>query len=230
MKMFDLTAVAAVTLFSLGCASSAPAAHAPTLPMAAMESVQAVIDMPPEEAEVAEVASADLSGLPVAPWSVEAVGSDAVPSALISAWSSAQNRTSCTPIVPATFGAADGAEARVSTMIEGGWAVEFDRSGLPGLGRGGQTCARCGRGVFGIAGTGMSPDEVSEDDTPTFADGSHLLVEAEEGETVAAATITVEGCVYQVWSFLGEEHLRELVGGLRRVEVESSDSAFAAAH
>lgn len=231
MKMFDLTAVAAVTLFSFGCASSTPAAHAPTLPMAAIESVDAVIDMPPEEAESMDVATADLSGLPAAPWSVEPVDSDAVPSALISAWSNAQNRASCAPIVPETFGAADGAQARVSTLIEGGWAVEFDRGGLPGLARGGQTCTRCGRGVFGIAGTGMSPDEVSEDDTPSFADGSHLLVEADEGETVAAATITVEGCVYQVWSFLGEEHLRELVGGLRRVEVESpSDTAVAAAN
>lgn len=171
----------------------------------------------------------DLSGLPAAPWSAEPMRSEAAPSALLMAWSRAENRTSCAPIAPVEAGPADGARARVSGLIEGGWAVEFDRRGMPGMNARGATCRRCGRGVFGIAGTRMSPDELVGDadrDTPapTFADGSHLEVEAPaEGESVAAATLTVQGqgCVYQVWSFLGEEHVRELVEGLRLVDTEA---------
>ena len=66
---------------------------------------------------------------------------------------------------------------------------------------------------------------------PTYADGSFTEIVSEDG--VASATISVggQGCVYQVWSFLGEDHLRGLIEGLRIVAVEpqaAADSAFAA--
>ena len=193
------------------------------------------------EAEVAAEASVvsedalvgyDLTGLPPAPWSSAPLSVDTVPAPVLAAWASAPNRATCAPMAPERLGAGEGAEARVSEgLVEGGWAVEFDRRGAPGLSADGESCRRCGRGVFGIAGTRMSPDElVDEGDvgdvpTPTFADGSHVEVEAPaEGESVAAATLTVrgQGCVYQVWSFLGEDHVRELVDGLRLVEVRST--------
>ncbi|HHH27860.1 MAG TPA: hypothetical protein ENK57_05895 [Polyangiaceae bacterium] len=178
------------------------------------------------------LANVDLSGLPSAPWEAEPVQTDEVPGALLRAWSIADNRGECAPIVPAAMGAAEGAHARVSEMVEGGWAVEYDHRGLPGLAANGNACANCGRGVFGIAGTAMSPDTLAGESTldvpePSFADGSHLEVEAPaDGETVAAAMITLrgQGCVYQVWSFLGEDHVRELVDGLRRVEMREDTS------
>ncbi len=187
------------------------------------------------EQQAPAVPEQDLSELPSAPWSDTPLASDLVPAPILSAWERAENRGQCAPLAPRELGAGNGARARVSEL-EGGWAVEFDRRGMPGLGRDGQTCARCGRGVFGIAGTNLTPDDLvtEESDTeappPSFADGSHLELEATEGEPVAAATLTVrgQGCVYQVWSFLGEEHVRELVSSLRLVEVQSAPAQVAA--
>ncbi len=241
MRMINTVACLAA-LTSFGCGSSVPGPTPLSNPITAAMSDTAApsdamaLDSSGDEVAMEEViASMDLSGLPAAPWSVEPMATDAVPGALLSAWAAADNRGVCAPIALASMGAADGARARVSGMVEGGWAIEFDRSGLPGLQASGDTCARCGRGVFGIAGTSMSPDALVgegalEIPEPSFADGSHLEVEAPaDGERVAAAMITLrgQGCVYQVWSFLGESHVRELVDGLRRVEIRDA-AAFAA--
>ena len=112
----------------------------------------------------------------------------------------------------------------------------FDQAGAPGVSESGDTCRRCGRSAFGVAGTSMPVDSLNDEDTdaapaPTYADGSFTEIVSEDG--VASATISVggQGCVYQVWSFLGEDHLRGLIEGLRIVAVEpqaAADSAFAA--
>ncbi len=215
------------TLVSVGCATAAPApSTTPANPFAAISDGEVTALETTTGAETASVATheVDLSGLPVAPWSVAPLATTAVPGAVLSAWATAENRTVCAPVALATAGEA---RARVSDMIEGGWAVEFDRPGMPGLSANGESCARCGRGTFGIAGTAMSPSEIAGEEVgdapaPSFADGSHLEVEPPaEGEDVAAAMITMsgQGCVYQVWSFLGEAHVRELVAGLRRIDV-----------
>ena len=164
--------------------------------------------------------------LPAAPWSERILSEGEVPEQVIQAWRRADNRDWCAPVAPEGL-AGERGRARASTL-HGGWAVEFDRRGARGVMRSGQLCERCGRSAFGIAGTARSPaqlvDAESEMDfpTPSFADGSHASIDASD-EGVAAATITVpdQGCVYQVWSFLGEEHLRGLVDRLRRVETAS---------
>jgi hypothetical protein len=53
-----------------------------------------------------------------------------------------------------------------------------------------------------------------------FADGGRIDVQANADDPAAVATVVVPGqdCVYQVWSFLGREHLDELVAGLRLVD------------
>ncbi|MFK7987195.1 MAG: hypothetical protein AB8I08_14320 [Sandaracinaceae bacterium] len=207
----------AAWMMAYGCGASGGAvATGPTAPIA-------------QTLAEASAETVSIAGLPAAPWSQTPLSSDAAPAPVLTAWAGASNRGECAPLAPAAFGAAEGAEARVSPdLVEGGWAVEFDRRGLPGMQSDGDTCANCGRGVFGIAGTRMTPGQlVSEDDdaelpTPTFADGSHLAIEpTAEGEAVSAATLTVQGqgCVYQVWSFLGETHVRELVDSLRLVDV-----------
>ena len=220
-KLNPVTYVAALAAISIGCASSpAPVSTTPTVPLAAL------VEVPTEANPFTVPQAAELNELPVAPWSAAPLGSEAVSPAVLAAWARADNRNVCAPIAPAAMGVADGARARVSTIIEGGWAVEYDRRGMPGLDRRGDACARCGRGVFGIAGTDLTPDDLAGERAdapePSFADGSHLELEPPaEGESVAAAMITLrgQGCVYQVWSFLGEDHVRELVDGLRRVEL-----------
>lgn len=235
MRKLDLAALfVAAAVLSSGCTSPS-SSILPSMPMTSIAPSSRLVAMGDEELDaIASLDVAypdqDLTGLPTAPWAVAPMAADTAPAELLAAWAQAENRSSCAPIAPAALGAADGATARRSEMIQGGWAVEFDRRGMPGLSRDGSPCAHCGRGVFGIAGTGMTADELPEDPAPSFADGSHFEVEVPaEGESVAAAMITVrgQGCVYQVWSFLGEEHVREIVDGLRRVETNDTTSVAA---
>ncbi|MAQ16958.1 MAG: hypothetical protein CMN30_19465 [Sandaracinus sp.] len=172
----------------------------------------------------------ELAGLPDAPWSSEALAAADADAALLGAWTSAENNGWCAPLVPA------GATGARASTLDGGWAFEFDQAGAPGVSESGDTCRRCGRSAFGVAGTSMPVDSLNDEDTdaapaPTYADGSFTEIVSEDG--VASATISVggQGCVYQVWSFLGEDHLRGLIEGLRIVAVEpqaAADSAFAA--
>ncbi len=167
----------------------------------------------------------DLSTLPVAPWSAPPMSANEAPRQILAAWENAENRDTCAPIATRTLGRAMGARARQSEL-SGGWLVEFDHPGLPGIDRQGHECDTCGRSVFGIAGTGIAPDALldAESDvlSPSYSDGSHAEIEVTDadGESVASVTFTVngQGCVYEVWSLLGAEHLDELVAGLRFVE------------
>lgn len=175
-------------------------------------------------AEVAMPITPITESFAAAPWSAEPMAATAAPRALLTAWRRADNRTDCAPLAPSSLGAGMGARAR-SASYAGGWAVEFDKAGLPGITASGETCARCGRGAFGIAGTTMTPDALDEDliGSERWSDGSHADVQATDEDPAHAgrvATLVVSGqdCVYQVWSFLGEDHLRELVAGLRRVD------------
>lgn len=230
MRRMSMMAVLGTAAMMLGCggarseASSQAVALTPATPMAELsvgDEASASMDAP----DVAPIA--DASALPASPWSDAPLGSEVVPSPILSAWEHAENRAQCAPLAPRALGAGEGARARVGEL-EGGWSVEFDRRGMPGVGRNGEPCARCGRGVFGIAGTNLTPQDLVTEESeaevpaPSFADGSSLSIEPPlEGEQVAAATLTVrgQGCVYQVWSFLGEQHVRELVSSLRLVEV-----------
>ena len=241
---------AAVAILSAlaGCGSTVAARS--TTPVAQVEgAVEAgaiglgTTDAPSMQATAgAEVASAlDVSTLPAAPWASERIALTEAPASIVRAWESAENRGTCAPIAPRDFGAAAGARARV-TELHGGWAVEFDRRGLPGVGRDGEPCDTCGRGVFGIAGTSLTPEDLVAYDSgesaplPTYSDGSYAELEMEGeggvGEGAAATlTVTGQGCVYEVWSFLGADHVDELVRELRLVEMPATraDSAMAAA-
>lgn len=218
----------------VGCGASAvnaPAMRAQDIEATTLEVARAS-EVSPAQVELAgaELSVAiDPSTLPAAPWADAPLATRQVPRPLMTAWERADNRDWCAPLAPRSFGAGTGARARTSAL-EGGWAVEFDHRGMPGVGRDGATCESCGRGVFGIAGTGMTPEELVDVDSDaalpaaSFRDGSHAEVEVSEGEQVAAATITVsgQGCVYQVWSFLGQAHVEELVRELRRVELPAA--------
>ncbi len=147
----------------------------------------------------------------------------AEPASLMAAWRRADNRAWCAPVAPRALRGDMDARLRRGTKVDGGWSVEFDRAGAPGLAPDGHTCPRCGRGTFGIVGAALTPDEAFDPELValSFQDGSRMTIErpAAEGEP-ASATLAIagQGCVYQVWSFLGEEHLRGLIDALRFVE------------
>lgn len=237
MDLKTCTAVLATALLGCGGAATSTMASS-TLEPHELSNIEP-IDEPTSllvaiASPVIESAEIDLSALPAAPWEDTPIGARGVPAPLLRAWDRAENREWCAPIAPRSLGAAaEGARARAG-VLEGGWAVEFDRRGMPGIARDGTACGDCGRGVFGVAGTSMTPEGLAGEadaPTPTFRDGSHAEYEVSEAENVAAATITVsgEGCVYQVWSFLGREHVEELVRELRRVDLPAARTTGAMA-
>jgi hypothetical protein len=158
-----------------------------------------------------------------APWSGERLASRAAPRPLLTAWQRADNRAWCAPLAPSTLGAAGAGARPRQSAFAGGWAVEFDKQGAPGVTGRGEACATCGRGSFGIAGTSLTADGADEligAGARPFTDGGRIAIQDPGEEPVAVATLVVGGqdCVYQVWSFLGREHLDELVAGLRLVD------------
>ncbi len=161
-----------------------------------------------------------------APWSAEPVATGDAPSELLAAWREADNREQCAPLAPTSY--LEGARIRRADYA-GGWAVEFDKQGMPGMTRNGRACTDCGRGAYGIAGTAIEVDDEDpmEAEERTLADGSRVRYEVsvdeadsdDGGAAGSVATLKIRGqnCVYQVWSFSGDEHLEGLIEDLRFV-------------
>lgn len=217
---------AATALFGCGSHTAMRATTPEQVATATPAMSQEDVTMTAANASVAMPEHTMAISLPDAPWTAERMTASAAPRALIGAWRRADNRAECAPLAPTSLGEGQGAHAR-SASYAGGWAVEFDKAGLPGIGANGETCAHCGRGAFGIAGTTMTPDSLESEEPPAdrWADGSHADVQptdedpAQRGR-VATLVVNGQGCVYQVWSFLGQEHLDELVAGLRFVDAQ----------
>ncbi|MBX3247426.1 MAG: hypothetical protein KF901_09610 [Myxococcales bacterium] len=210
-----------------GCSSSAPSLATSEAPATsgselAMTAPRAIIDREAPEAELPRFAPETLAALPTAPWSEAPIAVGAAPAPVVAAWVNAENRSWCAPLaVPA------GLQGRASEL-DGGWMVEFDEPGAPGITAEGEPCARCGRGTLGIAGTAVGIDEMMEAPRASFADGSAAEIVEEEG--VASATLAVPGqrCVYQVWSHRGAAHLESVLGELRFVAIPATtDSQMA---
>lgn len=223
-------AAAAMATFALGCAGSMTRQAGQST--ADAESATGLAAMG-GETHARSVSTAKHDGrlsrrdLPSAPWSAKPLEPGAVPGPVVKAWRQAENRNRCAPLAPRDLGVGKDAAPRVS-KLHGGWAVEFDKPGSPGISRDGTPCKECGRASFGIAGTALSPEELVDVDdrasapAPSFKDGSSAKFELPQGDGAAtAATLTISGqdCVYQVWSFLGEQHARRLVRELRFVSV-----------
>ncbi|MFW5926405.1 MAG: hypothetical protein ACOCV4_09595 [Myxococcota bacterium] len=223
MKRASVWAV--VCLGAVGCAAVAPdtgTVERNTRPRGAAgtEGPRALATPPADaspEGRMAHLASP--------PWAEPELPSGDVPEELVRAWRGADNRGWCAPLAPELVG---GAPAR-EVSLDGGWAVAFDAPGRRGVLPDGHGCSRCGMSAFGIAGTAATAEDWGDlgpaQLEPGFRDGS--LAEYRRGDTGAAtATLVARGqhCVYQVWSFLGEEHLRDLIGGLRFVAVRDDDS------
>ena len=143
-----------------------------------------------------------------APWAAASLAGDAVPAVYVAEWSRADNRASCALIAPATVEPAS-ATARAATF-GGGWGVAYD---LPEL-----------RSAFGVAGTGATTGGDVYDAWPhriEWSDGSAAGYGPEGGSgpnQLAYVEIAGQGCLYNVWSRLGVDHLERLLGRLRFVE------------
>lgn len=143
-----------------------------------------------------------------APWDSPPLLASSVPQELLTAWSRAENRSSCAPLAfdPAVVRA--DATPRIATF-GGGWGIAYD---LPDQ-----------RSAFGVAGTGVRAAEPSYDEWPnrrTWADGSTVGYGPEGGSgpnQLAYLRVAGQGCLYNVWSRLGQAHLETLLESLRRI-------------
>ena len=148
---------------------------------------------------------------PAPPWLQPALPREAVPQVLLEEWSDAPNRDVCALLAPASPGTNERAAPR-RAEFSGGWAVAWD---LPDL-----------RSAFGVAGTGVDAADPSYSAWPyslTWSDGSTAGYGPEGGtgpNQLAYLRITGMGCLYNVWSRLGREHLEHLLSQLRFVAVQ----------
>ena len=162
------------------------------------------------------------SDLPQAPWRSDPIARTDVPAVYLEQWEKAENRDDCAPLILASLGEGmENATPRAATF-SGGWAVAYDAPGARGMTSAGRVCADCGRGAFGIAGTGTTP-EGSYEGWPhwkNWRDGSRAGYGPEGGtgpRDLAYVTVRGQGCLYNVWSFAGQEHLEHLLENLRTV-------------
>jgi hypothetical protein len=152
----------------------------------------------------------------------EPVARRTVPKIYLTVHSKAENKSTCPLLVLTGLGDGTGAKPRKATF-SGGWAVAYDKAGLPGKDASGGACATCGRSAFGIAGTGVSARDGKGPEWPNHArwdDGSSAGYGPEGGDgptTLAYVTVKDADCLYNVWSALGPGHLEVLLTGLRRV-------------
>lgn len=143
-----------------------------------------------------------------APWASDRLAGDAVPAVLLAEWRAAENRATCAPLAPASLGEWTAATPRAATF-SGGWAVAWD---LPEA-----------RSAFGVAGTGVSAADPAYTDWPhhiEWSDGSSAGYGLEGGtgeKWLAYLRVAGQGCLYNVWSHVGREHLESLLGQLRYV-------------
>jgi hypothetical protein len=159
-----------------------------------------------------------------APWTGPKLAAADAP-AVAAEWKKAKNRKACSALAFAETGdQVAGAKGRKASFV-GGWAVAWDKKGLPGTDGRGYPCARCGRSVYGVAGTGGDAADAPLESFPfqmKFSDGARAgygpqSEPAAKGSYLAFLVIPGQSCLYNVWSELGQEHLELLLKNLRWV-------------
>lgn len=164
----------------------------------------------------------------VAPWSQAPLPQSAVPVHLIEDWGTAENQTWCSALYPAGGGALVAGAVSRPAEFGGGWAVAWDLPDGPGRSADGGYCPDCGRGAFGVAGAGLTgtvddlsiwPNQIAWEDGSRAGYGLEGLEEPGSGAPLLSYVVVEgQGCLYDVWSFLGEDHLLALLNSLRYVE------------
>ncbi len=160
-----------------------------------------------------------------APWSKPPLNASEVPWVFLNEWRQVGNRGStCAAIASTNLGEGQGAKPRPANFGAGAWAIAYDRPGLPGRNPDGSFCANCGRGAFGIAGTSSYTDQSRYQGWTLhreWADGSRADYGLTGGDSLpylAYLEISGQRCLYNIWSFLGREHLEYLLAHLRFIK------------
>ena len=147
---------------------------------------------------------------PSAPWTQASLKASLVPDPYLEVWEEAENQTTCALVVPSSVGEGQEGVPR-SAQFAGGWGVAYD---LPEL-----------RSAYGVAGTGAAADGFTYPDFPheiRWSDGSVAEYGLEGGtgpNELAYLRIAGQGCLYNVWSRLGTDHLEHLLQALRFVDL-----------
>ena len=142
------------------------------------------------------------------PWTEKTLAESEVPPVYAAEWQKAENRGTCALLAFRDLGAGANATPRAA-QFSGGWAVAYDTADT--------------RSAFGIAGTGTNSSDPSYASWPHvigWADGSTVGYGPEGGtgpNQLAYLRVSGQGCLYNVWSRLGREHLEHLLGQLRFV-------------
>lgn len=165
-----------------------------------------------ETTSVAETVTTLDQSLPDAPWAVPGpVPVDTVPQVLIDEWTTAENRTWCSALAITDPSLTDGYTPR-GAEFSGGWGVAYDAPGL--------------RSAFGVAGAGLVREPDMATRWPTvqhYVDGSVVGYGGEgldetNPRRLGEFVVGGQGCMYQVWSELGDEHLASVIDSLRFVD------------
>ena len=156
----------------------------------------------------------------------------AAESFVLAEWRKAENRSSCAPISFTRTGAS-GEPRRAN--FSGGWAVAWDQPGT--------------RSAFGIAGTGLLPDDPTDPKSqrarlaaqwPYFRDLPALPKPSFAGygvegagdypadnqsgrgvNSLAYVRVAGQACDYNVWSRLGRRHLESLLAEMRLIDTSA---------
>lgn len=212
--MRKLIAFASVAVVAAGCGSIAQSTASTTTTLATTTTISTTTT----------AVSTTEPAIPPAPWASAPIAN--VPQVLVDQWQAAENNTWCSALYP------DGLVQPVGSVrkanFAGGWGVAWDLGSGPGREAWGDYCTDCGRGAYGVAGTGIRaqgdepllfPNQISWDDGSYAGYGYEGLASPDSGAPLLMyLLVNGDGCLYNVWSFLGEEHLLQLADQLRKVE------------
>lgn len=225
-----LVALLAAALATFGCGGEDPAPSESPSPSAtaSAEPTATASAASPTASGTAPSAAPATPGPVAPPWSADPLAESQVPAVLVTEWSRAENKSSCAALAPDTLGTeGSGATAR-RAAFSGGWAVAWDKAGLPGTAASGDPCTNCGRSAFGVAGTGLTgdtPDQVKAltnnwPNSRDWSDGSRAGYGPEGGtgpRRLAQLYVQGQACLYNVWSSVSQGHLELLLDHLRFV-------------
>jgi hypothetical protein len=183
-----------VALVVIGCGSKPPPPPAPK-PVASPTPVVADKPAPPKPA------------LEEPPWSTDALEAAKVPKVYVAEHKKAKNKATCPLLVITDFGGEADAKPRAANFA-GGWAVAYD--------------TKKQRSAFGVAGAGVEKGGgPSWPNNIKWSDGSAVGYGPEGGtgpKSLAYLEVSDAGCLYNVWSTLGEPHLVQVIKSLRHVK------------
>lgn len=155
------------------------------------------------------------------PWSQPPIDGGPARAVALAIWQESGNRDRARLLLPADTLLTPETTTRPARIDEG-WAVAWDSPGLPGLTARGERCSTCGRGVMGIAAIDLIPNPSRVRASPVvmeWNDGglAGLGNLPDEGRWIADILLPGQQASYQLWTYVGRDHLDYLVSQLRYV-------------